>query len=333
MIEDAWAPLADELSVSKLRSLHALKKGAGSAPRKSIMVATHMDAIGLIVTRVEGEFLHVTQVGGIDARVVPGIPVKVHGRETLPGILAVPPSHTMPQAKQSGAYELDLFRVDTGLRAKDLAELVRIGDLVSFDTEPMEIDGGFIAGHSLDNRTSVAVLTETLRLLASRKHEWDVYAVATVQEEVGLIGAHTSAFDLRPTLGIAVDVTYGVGPGAPAHQAWKLNKGPSLDWGANTHPQLHAEFEKLATELEIPYQNGVYERHSGTDGFAIQISRSGIPTMVLSVPLRYMHTPVEMIAYKDVQRLARLLAEFISRLDDDFMDKLHWDEDVNEELV
>jgi endoglucanase len=332
LIADAWEPLTNELSVSKIGSLHGLKHGQGTSPRKSILVATHMDAIGMMVNRVEGEFLHVTNVGGIDPRVVPGIPVRVHGREEIPAILVVPPNHTMPEDQREGAYSLTQLRVDTGLRANTLARIVRVGDLVSFDTRPLEIDGGFIAGHSLDNRTSVAVMTETLRLLLGRTHEWDVLAVATVQEETGLGGATTSAFELRPTLAVALDVTYGVGPGAAVQVAWKLDKGPSLDWGANTHPKLYAEFERIARDLEIPYQNGVYARHSGTDGYALQTSRQGIPTMVLSIPLRYMHTPVEMIATKDISRLARLLAEFITNLDDDFMELLRWDEDPHAEV-
>lgn len=342
MLHKAWQPLTDELHSSKIGSLHGLKrgntpdKGKGQrtdalSSRPSVMIATHMDAIGLMVTKVEGEFLHFTQIGGIDPRVIAGIPVTVHGIEKLPGIVVIPPMHTLPEAKRHGAIGLHDLRVDTGLRAKEVGSKVRVGDLISFATEPTELDGGYLTGHSLDNRASVAVLTEALRILQSRTHHWDVWATATVQEEVGLIGAYTSAYALRPTLAIVIDVTFAQGPGAIPHEAWKLDKGPTLDWGANTHPKLHGEIEKLAKQLEIPYQNAYYERHSGTDAYATQVSAEGIPTMLMCVPLRYMHTPVEMIQYKDIERLARLLAELITTMDADFMDKLKWDEEIEDE--
>ena len=185
-------------------------------------------------------------------------------------------------------------------------------------------------GHYLDNRASIAILTETLEQLQKRHHEWDIWAVATAQEEETLYGAATSGYQLRPTLGVVVDVTHASGPGTASHEAWEMNKGPTLDWGPNTHPKLYKEFEKLAKEQEIPYQRSVYTRSSGTDAILLQVAGEGIPVMVVSIPLRYMHTPVEMLHTKDISRIARLLTEFIAALDDDFMDKLEWHPDEEE---
>lgn len=327
LLEEAWEPLIDELSVSKLGSLHGLCKGSGEEPRKSVMVATHMDAVGLIVTSTKDGLLHLDDIGGIDHRVLPGQIVTVHtqGGE-LSGLVVQPPAHTLPEDAQSGPVPLKYLRVDTGLSPHQVTSKVKIGDLISFATEPMELEGGYLTGHSLDNRVSVTALTETLKMLGKRHHEWDVWAVATTHEEETLGGALTSGYQLRPTIAVVVDTTHAKSPGAPAHNTYEMDKGPTLDWGPNTHPKLYKAFEDLAKELEIPYQRGVYHRSSGTDAILLQVAAEGIPTMIVSIPLRYMHSPVEMIHTKDIPRTARLLAEFITNLDDEFMDKLSWEE-------
>ncbi len=325
IIEEAWSPLTDELSVSKLGSLHGFCQGSGDAPRKSIMIATHMDAIGMIVTHVKEGFLHITEIGGIDHRILPGQMVTVHtAEEDLPGMVIQPPNHTLPKEAQSGPVPLNHLRVDTGLTPQQVARKVKNGDLVSFATEPVEMEGNHIVGHSLDNRASVAALTDTLKKLKKRKVEWDVWAVATSNEEETLGGALTSGFQLRPTLAVVVDVTFATDYSSPGHKTFDMNKGIPLEWGPNTHPKLYKTFEKIAKEIEIPFQKGVYTRSSGTDAILLQVAAEGIPTMIVSIPLRYMHTPVEMINTKNIDRTARLLAEFISGLDDEFMEKLSW---------
>jgi len=327
LIKKAWEPLTDELSVSKLGNLYGLCKGTGERPRKSILIATHMDAIGLIVTRLEDGFLRIEEIGGIDHRILPGQIVTVHGRgENFPGVVIQPPAHTLPDETQSGPVPLKYLWVDTGLASDVVAKRIAIGDLVSFANEPIEFKGDYLSGHSFDNRASVVALTETLKLLRKRRVEWDVWAVATVSEEETMGGALTSGFQLRPTLGVVIDVTFAKSPGAPEYLTYDMDKGPTLDWGPNTHLGLYKIFEDLAKDLEIPYQRSVYQRSSGTDAYMLQIAAEGVPTMILSIPLRYMHTPVEMLQAKDIARTARLLAEFITLLDGEFMDKLSGEE-------
>ncbi|HEX6302926.1 MAG TPA: hypothetical protein VFZ76_01970 [Anaerolineales bacterium] len=327
LIEEAWQPLTDEISLSRLGSLHALKRGSSAEPRPRILLAAHMDAIGLMVTGVVADFLRITEIGGLDARVLPGQPVTVHGREDLPGMIVQPPAHLLPEVARNGPVELKYLLVDTGLRARELQRQVRTGDLVSFAQPPMELQGETLAGHSLDNRASVVALTHCLQQLQGRSHAWDVWAVATVQEEETLGGARTSAFELRPDLAVAVDVTHAKGPGSPEHKTYPLGKGPALGWGPNVHPGVHKAFKELADRLEMPYNVEVMPLHSGTDAFALQVTAEGIPSMVLSIPLRYMHTPVEVVAIKDITRTGYLLAEFVAQLEVDFMDKLTWEED------
>lgn len=326
LIEERWKSLVDETSVSRLGSLHALKRGTGR-PSPTIMLAAHMDAIGLIVTRVTDGFLHVEAIGGVDPRILPGTPVTVHAKEDLPGVVIMPPMKTLPENARGGVVDISHLLVDVGLLPSKAANLVRVGDLVSFATPPLELGGGYLSGHSLDNRASVAALTVCLEELKSRSHLWDVWAVATAQEEETLGGAATSAFQLNPDLAVALDVTFAKGPGASDWETFPMGKGITLGWGANLHPFLFKKFKELAKRLEIPAVMEVMPTHSGTDAFAIQVARDGIPTMLLEIPLRYMHTPVEMIAVKDVQRVGRLLAEFISGLEADFLSKITWDDD------
>ena len=327
LIEEKWKPLVDDITSSRLGSLHALKRGHGKGKRPSIMIATHMDAIGLIVTKVEDGFLHVDEIGGIDSRILPGTPVMAHGKQDLPGVIVIPPMKTLPENARDEAIGLPHLLVDLGLLPSKVASLVRVGDLVSFDTQPVELAGEIISGHSLDNRASVAALTICLEELQTKLHRWDVWAVATAQEEETLGGAATSAFDLHPDLAVAVDVTFAKSPGASDWQTFPMGKGLTLGWGANLHPFLYKKFKELADKLEIPVAMDITPTHSGTDAYSIQVAREGIPSMVLGIPLRYMHTPVELVAIKDMQRTGRLLAEFISGLEDDFVSKIVWDEE------
>ena len=325
LIETTWQPLTDELHTSRIGSLHGLRKGSGEDPRPAILFAAHMDAIGLMVSQITDGFLHITQIGGIDARVLPGQLVTVHGREALPGVIVQPPAFLLPP-EQNGPVPLEHLLVDVGLSPREVARKIRVGDLVSFATEATELSKTTLAGHSLDNRASVAALTHCLELLQSRVHAWDVWMVATVQEEETLGGALTSAFQLRPQLAVAIDVTFAKGPGTPSHDSYSMGKGITLGWGPNIHPGVHKAMQAIADKLEIPYKLEPLPRHSGTDAYALQVAREGIPTMVVSIPLRYMHTPVEMIDIKDVERAGRLLAEFATSLSLDFMDSLSLDD-------
>jgi len=214
--------------------------------------------------------------------------------------------------------------VDVGLPPKKVSELVRVGDVISFATPPTELGGDTLAGHTLDNRASVAALTICLEELQVRDHYWDVWAAATVQEEFGYKGSHTTAFQLHPSFAVVIDVSYAKGPGSNDWNTFPLGKGPTLICGPNIHPGIHEAFKKIADRLEIPYSVEITPRHSGTDAFAIQVTGEGIPCMVIGIPLRYMHSPVEMVAMKDIQRTGRLTAEFISGLDTDFMDQISW---------
>jgi endoglucanase len=285
-----------------------------------------MDAIGMMVTRLVDGFLRITRIGGVDPRVLPGQIVTVHGREDLPGVIVQPPPRLLPSDLQEKPVPMEYLLVDTGLTPERVSKLVRTGDLISFAQPPLETGNETLIGHSLDNRASVAALTSCLDELQKRPHAWDVWAVATAQEEETLGGAFTSGFQLSPTLAIAIDVTFAASPGSPKHKTFPLGEGPTLGWGPNNHPALYKTFKELAEKLEIPFSTEPMPRYSGTDALALQVVSEGIPSMVIGIPLRYMHTPVEMVSFKDITRAGRLLAEFIAQLGPDFMDKITWED-------
>ena len=326
ILMEAWAPLTDELQVSKIGSLHGLKKGQAESPRKRVLISAHMDAIGMMVTDIKDGLMHITEIGGLDHRILPGQLVMVHGRENLPGVIVQPPAHLLPKDLNDGPVDLKYLLVDVGLRPAEVAAKVRVGDTVSFAQPPMELTGEALAGHTLDNRVSLAATTLCLEMLQNRVHDWDVWAVASVQEEETLGGALTSPFEIRPDLAIIIDVCFAKGPGASDWQTLPFGEGVGLGYGPNIHPALYGAFEDKAKALEIPYHRDLTPRMSGTDAMAVQIVAEGIPCAIVEIPLRYMHTPVETVSLKDVRRAGRLMAELIADLDADTLDKMKWED-------
>lgn len=325
VIGEVFARYADEVRTDALGNVIALKRGTSKAePRRSIMLAGHTDEIGLIITQIEQSFLHFTEVGGFDPRILLGQEVVVHGKRDLPGIIGSRPPHVLPPAEREKTIPLDKLFIDVGLPADEVAALVHVGDLATVRRELTQLTGSFVAGKAFDDRTAVAAMAVCLEQLAGIQHAWDVYAVGTSQEEVGLRGAITSAFGLAPDLAIAIDVTFGNQPGLSAAETVEMNKGPAIVYGPNIHPVLYDALVETAKALELPYQVEPAPGRTGTDAWAIQVTRNGIPTALIGIPLRNMHTSVEMVSVKDVERAGRLLAAFIARLDAEFMDRLAW---------
>jgi tetrahedral aminopeptidase len=317
IIAEKWRSLVDEISISPLGSLHGLRKASveGKAPR--IMVATHMDAIGMMVTKIDHGLLRFTQIGGIDPRILPGQAVTVHGVRELPGIVQLIPDRLLDSASAGKVPDYKYLFIDVGLPEKEVLKLVQPGDTVSFAQKSFELEGGYMAGHSLDNRASVAALTLCLEDLRGIELAWDVYAVATIKEEEAGVGSLTSAFSIRPDLAVTIDVTFAKGPGSTDYRSFPLGKGPTIGIGANIHPALYDSFTKLAREMDIPHGIETMPKSSGTDSMMIQVTAEGVPNMVLGIPIRYMHTSAELVSVNDIYRTGRLLARFISQLKSD----------------
>src|SRR5690554_4631102 len=206
-----------------------LKKGTGAEPRPKVMLAGHMDEIGLIITKIEKEgFLRFSTIGGFDQRVLLAQEVVVHGKEPLIGVIGAKPPHIQAPGEQSKAVKMEDLFIDVGFDSEDeAAKAVRVGDLVTLKRDVVDLQGSFMAGKSFDDRAGVAAILECFKTLAGMSHTADVYGVATVQEEVGLRGAVTSAYGIVPDLGIAIDVGFGDSPGLPESDTIKLGKGDS----------------------------------------------------------------------------------------------------------
>ena len=320
-----WDPFVDEVREGKLGSLIALKRGAGPEPRPKLMLAAHMDEIGLMVTGVEKGFLRVTQVGGTDRRVLLGLEVIVHGQRDLPGIVATRPPHVLPEAERKKTVSWDRIFVDVGLPAEEVEQLVAVGDVISIQRDMVELKSRHVAGKAMDDRACVAAVTLALEQLAGVRHAWDVFAVATVQEETGLKGAIATAYGVAPDMAVALDVTFGKHPGVAEVDGFPLGEGPTIGIGPNFHPKLVARLREIAKAHEVPYQIEAVPGPSGTDAWAIQVSREGVPAALISIPIRYMHQPVETLAVQDVERAGRLLAAFVAGLEPDFLERLTWD--------
>jgi len=324
LVREEFSQYADEIRVDTMGSLIALKRGEAKddLPRRSIMLAGHMDEIGLLVTKLEKGFLRFTTVGGFDLRVLLAQEVVVHGRRDLPGIIGTRPPHVLTREDREQVVPLDKLFIDVGLPEDELSQWVRVGDVITIRRQFTELAGDLVSGKAFDDRAAVACIAHCLQHLSTLKHAWDVYAVATVQEEVGLKGAFTSTFGIAPDIGIAIDVGHGNMLGVSEMDTLKIGGGPAIGFGPNIQPLMYSRLVETAKSYEIAYQTDPIPGRSGTDAWAMQVTREGIPTALISIPLRYMHTSVETLSLKDLERIGRLLALFIANLEDAFAEEL-----------
>ena len=330
IVREAWQDLVDDFEQDKLGSLIGIKRATQPVePARRIMLAAHMDEIGMMVRDVVDGFVYVHRISGVDNRVMLAQPVMVHGKRALPGIVAsIPPHGLTAEARKKYPTFNDLI-IDVGLPASEVQELVSIGDLITVDVPMLELQGQRVAGKAMDDRACVAAVTACLQQLKGMSHQWDVYATATVQEETGLLGATTAANAIKPDIAIALDVTFAPQSGVDADSTADMGSGPGIGLGPNFHIRLYDKLKETAKRYEIKLQDDVIPGNSGTDAWAIQIAQSGVPTALLEVPLRNMHSPVETCDIRDIERAGRLMAHFIASLDADFLQAIDW-EDLKE---
>lgn len=324
-IRDAWRDLTDDMEQDKLGSLIGIKRATRPTdPPRKIMLAAHMDEIGMMVRDIVDGFIYIHRISGVDNRVMLAQTVLVHGKLPLPGIVATAPPHLLGADERNTYPTFDDLVIDVGLPAQEVAELVRIGDLITVDVPMVELQNGRLAAKTMDDRACVAAVTACLHHLSNMSHQWDVYATATVQEETGLRGATTAAYHIAPDIAIALDVAFAAQPGVDADGTLDMGGGPGLGLGPNFHPRLNEKIKDVANQHEIKIQDDLIPGASGTDAWTIQIAREGIPTALLGIAIRNMHSPVETLDIKDIERCGRLLAHFIASLDADFLNAIDW---------
>ncbi|MGH2914275.1 MAG: M20/M25/M40 family metallo-hydrolase [Solirubrobacteraceae bacterium] len=316
---DWCAKFSDDVRVDAVGSSIARVPGTGDGP--TLAIVGHIDEIGVHVTHIEdGGHLRFGQVGGWDPIVLVGQRVTIATRGgDVQGVIGRKPIHLITGDDGDKAPKLKDLHIDVGAKdADDAAQMVRIGDVGVIDVEPVEMPNGRLASRSLDNRVGCYVAAEAARLVAAEGGApGDVVALAVVQEETSFAGSQTSAFSLNPDLAIAVDVTFATDqPGIELGEMTKheLGSGPVIARGTSLHPQVSELLYETAETLELPFTVESLGRRTGTDADAIHLARAGIPTGLISVPLRYMHSPVELICLADIQVAAELIAEFARRL-------------------
>lgn len=289
--------------------------------RPKIMLAGHIDEIGLQITYIDDRgYLRFAPIGGWDPQIPQGQRVVIKGKNgrLIKGVIGKKPIHLLKGQEREKVVDIEKMHIDIGVSTKKEAEeLVAIGTVAVIDYYYTKLQGNTVVARGFDNRVGAFIVLEVLGELVDSELEASVYAVATVQEEIGLRGARTSAFGIAPDLGIAVDVTFATDyPGMDKTRFGeiKLGGGPVIARGPNINPKVFELLIKTAEENKIPYQVEAIPRGTGTDANAIQITRSGVATGLVSIPNRYMHTPCEVVNLDDLENIIKLIAGFIKKV-------------------
>ena len=317
---ESCSAFATEVGSDHLGSSYARVAGTGEGP--TLAIVGHIDEIGLHITHIEDSgALRFGQVGGWDPVVLVGQRVAIQTREgAVTGVIARKPIHLLKDDDRRKAPEHKDLHIDIGVKdAEEAGSVVRIGDVAVIDAAPVLLRHDRVISRSLDNRVGCYVAAEAARLVAERGGApGDVLAMAVVQEETTFAGARTSAFHHEPQLAIAVDLTFATDqPGVELGQITKheMGSGPVIARGTTLHPAIFEGLYAAAQDEGIPFTIESLGRATGTDADAIHLSRAGVPTGLVSVPSRYMHSPVEMVALEDIDAAARLIAAFAVRLE------------------
>ncbi|RII31656.1 MAG: hydrolase [Geobacter sp.] len=315
------APFCDELTTDVMGNVFARISGKGKdLPR--VMVVGHTDEIGLQVKYIDDKgFLYFASVGGVDAHLTPGKRVAIHTASgPLAGVIGKKPIHLMDAKDRETVVKLEAQYIDIGAKDKKEAQkLVRVGDAVTFESAFTRLQGDRVASRGFDDKAGCFVVAEVLRLVAAsgKKLAVDLYGVSSVQEEIGLRGGTTSCYTVNPDVGICVEVDFATDqPDVEKKHNGEvgLGKGPILTRGANINPQLLDLLSSTAGKEKIAVQYTANPRATGTDANVMQISRGGVATALVKVPLRYMHTPVETISLADLENAAKLIVATLARI-------------------
>lgn len=308
-ISELLKPYTDEVKTDTMGNLIAVKR-CGKPHAKKLMLDAHMDEIGFIVTGIEKGFLRFSNIGGIDPRMLPAREIKVLTNPPLYGIIDTMPPHALEKSDMDKSIDADKLFIDIGMTSEQAEKLVPLGTPAVFAAEPTELSEGIICSKTLDDRSCVAIIIKTMELLADKQLDVDLYCLISVQEEVGMRGAVTGAFSIDPDYAIAIDVTHAATPDSKKGETLDMRKGAAIGIGPNMNRNITNALIKIAEDNEIPYQREVMSGCSGTNGWVIQTSREGVSTSVLSLPIKYMHTPVETMDIQDAESIVKLLTTF-----------------------
>lgn len=307
------APLSDEVHIDRLGNVLAVRR-CGKDKAKKLLWDAHLDEIGLIVTGHDKGFLRFGEIGGIDPRVLPDREVTLLTDPPVQGVITCLPPHLQSREDMEKAIPMEDLRIDAGLPPQRAEKEIPVGTPVVFRKQSFRMGRNCLCGNALDDRSCFAVLLRALELLKDRKLNVDLYLLGSVREEINGAGAIVGAYTVCPDYAVAVDVTHGVTSDSGREDAFPLGGGPAIGVGPNMNRALTERLKDAARRHDIPFGIEVMSGSSGTNGWDFQISREGVATAVLSLPLRYMHTPNEVISLADAEATAQLLAAFTEEL-------------------
>jgi endoglucanase len=324
LVRERLEGVADSVETNILGSVHATLKGTGTGP--SVMIAGHIDEIGLIVTYISDEgFLSFEAIGGVDAAILPGMRVNIYatgGGETtlLRGVVGRKPIHLIDPDERKNVTKIDKLFIDVGLSGEKAKSLIRIGDPITYGVGFETYGDGFAVARAFDDKIGIWIAARVLEeLQQAGGASGDFIAAGTVQEEIGLRGGQTSAYGVDPFIGISAEVGHATDyPGIEKTKYGEAScgKGPIIARGPNINPVLFERVIKAAEDAKVPYQIGAESRATGTDANPIQVSRGGKVAGLISIALRYMHTPTEVLALEDLDHAVAILTRFVLDLDD-----------------
>ncbi len=297
-----------ETSIDNSGNVIAALNGCG----KTFLLDAHMDRIGMVVTHIEDEgFLRVAKCGGMDARVLAAQDVIIWGKEPVYGVITSTPPHLCTSADAKKAKDFDEILIDTGMSRENAEKLISQGDRITVKAPTEELLNNRIAGAALDDRAGCAVIIRAAEIIATNKTHPTVKLMFSAQEETGGSGAVSGSFNIDADECIAVDVSFADAPGMPSKKCGKLDKGPMIGIAPVLNYEISKKLQSVAEEKAIPYQLELMSDATGTNADHIAISRGGIKTGLISIPLRNMHTGVEIISVDDIENCAQLIAQYI----------------------
>ena len=301
-------PLVDEVSIDRMGNVLGVRRSKTPGAPKLLLDA-HLDEIGLIATGVEDGFLRFRSIGGVDPRMLPGRELVVLTDPPLRGLVACPAG-----GDEDKSVPLNELYVDVGLSQEEAERAVPVGTPMVYRAGCFPLGEEQMCGKSMDDRACFVTLLRAAELLRDRELDVELHIMGSTREEVSGAGAVVGTWAVAPDFCVAVDVTHGKTPDGPADKTFALGGGPAIGVGPNMTRWMTERMIAKAREHSIPYQLEIMSGHTGTNGWEMQISREGVATSVLSLPLKYMHTPVETLSLADMEGVAQLLAAFAENL-------------------
>lgn len=310
VIESEFSRFGDVIT-DEMKNVYVHKKGKG---KSKVALMAHADEVALIITSIEDKgFLKFKPIG-IDSKTLISQEVIIHGKEDILGIIGIKPPHLMNEKERTEAVPSDKLLIDTGYSTEKLREIVSVGDYVTIKRDFYELFNNTVTCKAIDNRASITAMYVCAKELNNVEHDAEVYFVCSAQEEVGHRGGKVAAYNLNPDICIAIDVTFDGGKLGDIDRENEIGGGPVICIGPNIHGKVMEKIIDTANKYGIKYKVEVEPGNTGCDAWDTQISRAGVPSVLVSIPIKYMHTSVELVSVDDIDNTGILIARFIQEL-------------------